>query len=60
MQRFRSNALWWGVPMVCAELIGAPRQLWGWITIFVLPGTLAGVLIYTYLEHCVIARRKDH
>jgi predicted membrane protein len=60
MQRLRSNTLWWGVPMLCAELIGAPRQLWGWIAILALPGTVAGVLIWTLLEHYAIARRNSN
>jgi hypothetical protein len=27
LQRFNENALWWGIPMVCVEIIGVP--LWG-------------------------------
>ena len=46
--------------MLCAELIGTPRQLWGWIAVLALPGTVAGVLIWTLLEHHAIARRKSN
>ena len=62
LQRFNENALWWGIPMVCLELIGVP--LWGWLIVLVIavPATLAGVLAGTAIEHFLIsalARRND-
>jgi len=37
---FRVNGIIRGVPMVCAELIGVPRALWGFVLIFALPAQL--------------------
>ena len=62
LQRFNRNALWWGIPMVCLELIGVP--LWGWLTVLLIavPATLGGVLAGTAIEHLLVsalARRND-
>jgi hypothetical protein len=62
LQRFNENALWWGIPMVCVELIGVP--LWGWQTALVIavPVTLATVLAKAAIEHFLVsalARRND-
>ena len=56
-QRLLSVALTWGVPMLLVDLIGAPRRYWVAIALFGLPGTLAGVLVYTLLEHMVFSRK---
>jgi hypothetical protein len=50
-QRLISNALWWGIPMVAAELIGVPIRYWVWVVVFALPVTALGVLVSTALEH---------
>lgn len=55
LQRFSENALWWGVPIVCLEFVGAP--LWGWragVAIAV-PVTVAAVLAKTAIEHLLIS-----
>jgi hypothetical protein len=57
-QRLRSTALWWGLPMLCAELIGVPRSLWGYVVVFALPATMAGVFGWAALEHFAIARKE--
>jgi hypothetical protein len=45
--------------MLCAELIGVPRPLWGYVLLFAFPATMAGVFGYALLEHYAIARRAD-
>ena len=62
LHRFAHEAVWWGIPMVCLELIGIP--LFGWFTVLViaLPVTLAGVLAKTGIEHVlvsILARRNE-
>ncbi len=61
-QRLLSNALWWGIPMVAAELIGVPVRYWVWVVILALPVTALGVLVYTLLEHGFITtlRNRNH
>jgi hypothetical protein len=59
-QRLRSTALWWGLPMLCAELIGVPRSLWGYVVVFALPATMAGVFGWAALEHFAIARKDEN
>ena len=53
-RRFRQNAAWWGIPMVCMEFIGVP--LWGWTKVLVIavPATLAAVLAKTAIEHILV------
>lgn len=54
-QLITENALWWGIPMVCVELIGVP--LWGWLTVLVIavPATLAGILAGTAIEYFLVS-----
>jgi len=62
LQLFRENALWWGIPMVCAELIGIPLFGWSTVLLVVVPATLAGVLAKTGIEHLLVrtlARRNE-
>jgi len=62
LQRFNENAVWWGIPMVCVELIGVP--LWGWVTglVIVVPATIAAVLATTAIEHFLISAlaKRNH
>jgi hypothetical protein len=57
-QRFARMMLFWGLPMVCLELIGIPRDLWGAVLFIVLPLTLVAVLAGTALEHWFITYKK--
>ena len=50
-ERFLHVAVFWGVPMVCLELIGISWHSWGVILILLVPATLLGVLVYTVIEH---------
>jgi hypothetical protein len=55
VQRFNHEAIWWGIPMVCIELIGVP--IWGWLTVLalVVPATLVGVLVIVTIEHFLVS-----
>ena len=55
-QRLLSTALWWGLPMVGVELIGIPMRMWGYILIFVIPATMAGVFCGALIEHFAVRR----
>ncbi len=57
-QRFARMMLFWGVPMVCLELIAIPTKLWGGVLFIVLPLTLVAVLAATALEHWFITYKK--
>lgn len=54
-QRFKREVVFFGLPMICLELVGAP--LWGWATVLslVVPGTLLGLLAYSAIEHLLIS-----
>jgi hypothetical protein len=54
-QRFTSEAIWWGIPMLCIELIGVPIFGWPIVLILAVPATLAGVLAVTAIEHLLIS-----
>jgi hypothetical protein len=47
IQRFGVIAIFWGLPCICVELIGIPRQAWGLILLIEIPATLLGVLTFT-------------
>jgi hypothetical protein len=49
MQRFGVIAIFWGLPCICVELIGIPRQAWGLILLIEIPATLLGVLTFTLI-----------
>ncbi|WP_157466883.1 hypothetical protein [Edaphobacter aggregans] len=58
MQRLGSTALWYGIPAVCVELFGIPRNLWPYVLIYVLPATAVGVVTGAVIEHAVVTRRS--
>jgi hypothetical protein len=58
MQRLGLTALWYGIPAVCLELFGIPRNLWPYVLMFVLPATAAGVVAGAMMEHAAITRRS--
>jgi hypothetical protein len=53
-QRFTRLAIYWGIPMVCLELLGIPIFGWPVVLAIVVPATLAGVLAGTIFEHLLI------
>ena len=53
-------ALWWGLPAVCAELFGAPRDLWPYVLILIIPATAVGVVAGAAILHAVAARGRQH
>jgi len=58
-QRLLGIALWWGIPMVCLELIGLPLRGWSYALIIVVPATLLGVVVYALLEHGIVRLFKE-
>jgi len=54
-QRFRREAVFFGIPMVCLELVGLPLLGWGTALALVVPATLLGLLAYTSIEHLLIS-----
>ena len=54
-ERLKREAVFFGVPLVCLELIGMP--LIGWVTVLVIavPATLVGLLVTTTIEHFLIS-----
>jgi hypothetical protein len=57
LRRLRSTALWYGIPAVCLELFGIPRDLWPYVLIYVLPATAVGVFTGAMIEHAATTRR---
>ncbi len=54
LQRLGSVALFWGLPAMCLELIGIPRQGLGSVLLVEVPATIVGVLVFTLLELGVV------
>jgi hypothetical protein len=61
IERFVRMAVFFGIPMCLFELIGAPRNLWVSILEFVVPPIMAGVLVLTIIEYCImrVVRRRQ-
>jgi hypothetical protein len=57
-ERLVHVAIFWGIPMVCLELIGIPIAWWAFMLIFTIPATLLGVLVYTAIEHWFYTTEK--
>ena len=57
-RRLTSIAISWGVPAICLELIGIPRQAWALILIIEIPATAAGILTFALIEHALVRRRR--
>jgi hypothetical protein len=51
-------ALWWGIPAVCVELFGVPRDLWLYALIFVIPASAVGVVTGATILHMAATRRN--
>jgi hypothetical protein len=60
MQRLRATAIYWGLPVMCLELIGIPRQAWGLILLIELPATVVGVFIFTLIEYGIVRHIQRH
>ncbi len=54
-QRFRREVVFFGIPMVCLELIGLPLLGWTTALAVMLPATLMGLLVYSSIEHMLIS-----
>jgi len=51
-------ALCGGIPAVCVELFGVPRDLWPYALIFVIPATAVGVVTGAAILHMAATRRN--
>lgn len=49
-QRLGSAALFWGLPSLCLELIGLPRQGLGTVLLIAVPATIVSVFVVALLE----------
>ncbi len=54
-QRYMREAVFFGIPMVCLELIGIPRAAWGRVLILALPATFVALLFTTIIEHLLVS-----
>jgi len=54
-QRYRREVVFFGIPMVCLELIGLPLLGWPTALAVMLPATLLGLLVYSAIEHKLIS-----
>ena len=54
LQRLGSVALFGGLPSMCLELIGIPRQGLGSVLLIEVPATMLGVLVFTLIELGVV------
>jgi len=54
MQRLGATALFWGLPAMCLELIGIPRQAWSSILLIEVPATIVGVFTFALIEHSIV------
>jgi hypothetical protein len=59
LNRVLRTALTWGVPMLCLELVGIPRDDWGGILVLAVPGAIVGVVVYALFEHWLARRRRQ-
>jgi hypothetical protein len=53
-QRLGNIALFWGLPMLCLELIGLPTQGLGSVLLIAVPATMVGVVVGAIIEWCVV------
>ena len=58
--RLLNVALLWGVPSVCVELIFLPHEAWLMMVLFIMPGTLIGVVVFAALEHWLFFAIRKH
>lgn len=50
-ERLVHVAIFWGIPMICLELLGIQWRSWGLVLILLIPATVVGVVVYTAIEH---------
>jgi hypothetical protein len=64
-QRFRNQALFWGIPVVCLEWIGLPIRRFGLaglglVLLIVVPATMGGAFIGALIETGFIRYTQRH
>jgi hypothetical protein len=50
LQRLCRQAIYWGIPMVCLDLIGVPLFGWGTVLATAVPATLVAITVGALLE----------
>jgi hypothetical protein len=55
LQYFNEDALFWGIPMICLDLIGVPLFGWGTVLAIAVPATLVAVLAGAVLKHFLVS-----
>jgi hypothetical protein len=54
LQRLRRQAIYWGIPMVCLDLIGVPLFGWSTVLAIVVPATFVAALAGALFEHLLV------
>jgi hypothetical protein len=54
LQRFNRDAIFWGIPMLCMDLLGVPLFGWGAILTIAVPATLVGILAWVVIEYSLV------
>jgi hypothetical protein len=54
LQRLGNVAVFWGLPAMCLELIGIPRQGLGSALLIEIPATILGVFVFALIELGVV------
>jgi len=53
-QRLRDQTLFWGIPVLCLELIGMPMRGASSVLLIAIPATILGVFVGAFIETGVI------
>lgn len=59
-QRLGSVTLFWGLPSLCLELIGIPRQGIGLVLLIEIPLTVLGVFVFTLIELGIVRALRPY
>lgn len=55
VQLFTHDFIFWGIPMICLELIGVPILGWVIVLAMVVPATIIGVLAGVGIEYLLVS-----
>jgi len=54
LQRFNRDAIFWGIPMLCLDLLGVPLFGWSAVLTIAVPATALGILAWVMVEHFLV------
>jgi hypothetical protein len=57
-KRLVRMAVFWGIPIICFELVFIPRYAWGKVFVIVVLVTLLGVVFGALLEHWFVGHSR--